>query len=329
MFSFPGLPQLDTKLVLWSLKAVQVATALLSLFGKEVVKEIAHRVQAVLEFTASDGAKGSGGRGGLPTLLTHRAYRDAPEPVRRYLQYALREGQPQLKCVCLKQSGYFRFLPGAGAGGSAAAGGEQGGAKAWKRLTGEAWVSVTRPGLVWSATIQLSPFTWVRGFAGYLRGRGSTHWKLCSLFRVDDIEGERSLDTVALLRFLAEAPCYPTALLPSDYLRWDPVDHSTARATITDAGLRASAVFRFNALGQIVGMRTTDSARSVSGGQLSRDPMCFYYRNYQRMGGAHRLRIPTEVEAAWELPSGEYSYAQLEIQDLVCWDTMEMAPHQD
>ena len=40
MFSFPGLPQLDTKLVLWSLKAVQVATALLSLFGKEVVKVI-------------------------------------------------------------------------------------------------------------------------------------------------------------------------------------------------------------------------------------------------------------------------------------------------
>ena len=59
-------------------------------------QEIAHRVQAVLEFTASDGAKGSGS-GGLPTLLTHRAYRDAPEPVRRYLQYALREGQPQLK----------------------------------------------------------------------------------------------------------------------------------------------------------------------------------------------------------------------------------------
>jgi hypothetical protein len=35
------------------------------------------------------------------------------------------------------------------------------------------------------------------------------------------------------------------------------------------------------------------------------------------------------LQAAWELQSGEYSYAQLEVQDLVCWDTMEMPSHQD
>ncbi len=97
--------------------------------------------------------------------------------------------------MCIKQSGYFRFLPTAGAADSP---------KAWKKLRGETYVSLARPGMLWSATIQLSPFTWVRGFASYLRGHGSTQWKLCSLFRVDDIvEGERSLDTVALLRFLA------------------------------------------------------------------------------------------------------------------------------
>lgn len=88
------------------------------------------------------------------------------------------------------------------AAGGGAAGAEA--AKDWKKLSGEAYVSVNRPGLVWSATIQLSPLTWVRGFAGYLRGRGSTRWKRVSLFRgVEDVEGERALGTVALLRFLA------------------------------------------------------------------------------------------------------------------------------
>lgn len=335
---------LNHKLFLWSVKAVQLATSLLSLFGKEAVrilcavvwpfiawpvnyyqigKEIAHRVQAVLEFTAADALRDSGGVPS-PSVITSDAYKDAPEPVRKYLEYALGEEQPNIKCVRLKQSGYFRFLPTTP--GSSASPGDP---TAWKKLSGEAYVSVGRPGLAWSATIQLSPFSWVRGFAGYLRGRGSTHWKLCSLFSVEDIEGEKALDTVALLRFLAEAPCYPMALVPSPYLRWEAVDSKSARAIITDCGLRASAVFRFNALGQIVGMRTTDSARSTGGGKLSRDPMCAYYRHYATMGGHHRLMVPTEVEAAWELASGEYSYAEIEVKDLVCWDSMEMRPHQD
>lgn len=33
-------------------------------------------------------------------------------------------------------------------------------------------------------------------------------------------------------------------------------------------------------------------------------------------------------QAAWELPGGEYSYAQLEIRDVVCWDSMEMPHHE-
>lgn len=124
------------------------------------------------------------------------------------------------RCLLIKQSGYFRFLPqGAAAGGipaaapaaataGAGAGGApaEGGAKAWKKLSGEAYVSVGRPGLVWSATIGLGPLAWVRGFAGYLRGRGSTRWKRVSLFRgVEELEGERSLGTLALLRFLVGA----------------------------------------------------------------------------------------------------------------------------
>lgn len=55
-------------------------------------------------------------------------------------------------------------------------------------------------------------------------------------------------------------------------------------------------MFRFNAVGQIVGMRTTDTVRSMSDGAVSRDPYCCYYRNYATMGGSHALRIPTEVE---------------------------------
>lgn len=63
-----------------------------------------------------------------------------------------------------------------------------------------------------------------------------------------------------------------------------------------DAGLRTSAVFRFNALGQIVGMRTTDAPVTPEPGAApGRGNYVCYYRNYAQLG-RHGLRIPTEVE---------------------------------
>lgn len=62
------------------------------------LQEIAHRVQAVLEFTAADALRDSGGFPS-PSVITSDAYKDAPEPVRKYLEYALGEEQPNIKCV--------------------------------------------------------------------------------------------------------------------------------------------------------------------------------------------------------------------------------------
>lgn len=39
---------------------------------------------------------------------------------------------------------------------------------------------------------------------------------------------------------------------------------------------------------------------------------------------------PIPLQAAWELPGGEYSFAQLEVEELSCWDTLEMpGGHED
>lgn len=35
------------------------------------------------------------------------------------------------------------------------------------------------PGYVLSATVQLGPLSWVRGFVSFLQGCGSSQWKLC------------------------------------------------------------------------------------------------------------------------------------------------------
>lgn len=95
---------------------------------------------------------------------------------------------------------------------------------------------------------------------------------------------------------------------PAGCLCWIPTAIECCCYRCADAGLTASAVFRFNALGQIVGMRTTDARSSAgagassSGGAEAGDLVC-YYRHYAVMGGHHPMRVPTEVEVGAALPA--------------------------
>lgn len=105
---------LNASVVALVLRLMGLATSLLALLGREsfrlltwplvapllgltaryqLARDIAERVSAVLELTAADSVRAAAGaRLGGPG-----AARDAPEPVRRYLEYALREGTPPLK----------------------------------------------------------------------------------------------------------------------------------------------------------------------------------------------------------------------------------------
>ena len=106
---------------------------------------------------------------------------------------------PHVACrlAHIKFLGHFRFLPGTASNAGAG----------WHKLTAEAYITAAgSPAFVWSATVALTPLSWVRGYASYLRGAGSMHWKLCSPFRVRDLEAaalQPALDQSALTAFLA------------------------------------------------------------------------------------------------------------------------------
>ena len=60
------------------------------------------------------------------------------------------------------------------------------------------------------------------------------HAALLGLVTLADIRGTSEVAQGELLRFLAEAAWYPTALLPSQGVRWEALDGISARATLTD-----------------------------------------------------------------------------------------------
>lgn len=49
-----------------------------------------------------------------------------------------------------------------------------------------------------------------------------------------EIDFVKELDQDMLMRFIGNSPLFPTALLPSDYVRWEPVDEHSAKLVVHD-----------------------------------------------------------------------------------------------
>ncbi len=73
------------------------------------------------------------------------------------------------------------------------------------------------------------------------------------------------------MRFLAEAACYPTALLPSQGVVWQAVDAHSAIATLADGEVTVSLLFGFNDAGLIESVRA-EARACLLAGQLASLP---------------------------------------------------------
>jgi hypothetical protein len=132
--------------------------------------------------------------------------------------------------------------------------------------------------------------------------------RLASLFPVLDEHGPE-LTQGALLRYLAETPIIPSALLPGGPIEWYPLDDLSALAVLSDGDTRVSAVFHFGTDGEVTRVEA-ERFMSVEGGYELR-PWEGRYSNYRLLDG---VRIPTELEVSWLLDTGEFTYARFTVQ---------------
>lgn len=210
-----------------------------------------------------------------------------PPPVARYLALAIPEGHPRIHRARVEWSGEFQATPGRG----------------WSPFTATQRFAAEPPGFVWDAKIRMPPGppVWVRD--GYAAGEGSMRGAILGVVPVVDEGGTPEMAASALVRWLGEAVWFPTALLPSDAVRWEPVDDHTARATVVDGAVRVSADFRFAPTGDVVAM-TALRYRDVDGTGVP-TPFEGRYGRWTRMEG---VWIPRQAEAAWILPEGRRPY---------------------
>ncbi len=212
-----------------------------------------------------------------------------PAPVQRYFRAALTDGQAIITAVSIEHAGTFNM--------SATA--EQ-----WKPFTSQQRVVTRRPGFAWDARVMMFPGVPVHVHDGYIAGAGMLHGAVLGLVTVVSMTDTPELARGELMRFFAEAAWYPTALLPSQGVRWEAVDDSSANATLTDGPLTLTLLFRFNAEGLIDTVRAEARGRVVDGKTVTAPWQGRYWRYAMKAG----MRVPEEGEVAWLLPEGEKPY---------------------
>lgn len=212
-----------------------------------------------------------------------------PEPVQRYLAYALREGQRNIRYGVLRQHAEFRHGP----------------ERPWFSVKAAEVISGMEPAFVWDAVLRHNKAWWRTAKLSYFAGKGSGHIKLYGAVTLQEVEGPET-DVSMLFRFLSELVWVPTGLLPTKTLRWKPIDANTAQAVITDGTTTVTADFHVNEAGQVDRITTKSKYRDLKSGfeQLTFTMECLDYASIEG------VMIPMRVNFVWNLPSGDFTYGK-------------------
>jgi hypothetical protein len=157
---------------------------------------------------------------------------------------------------------------------------------------------------MWDARISMWPGAAMRVVDSFVAGRGLLQAKLAGLFTIADIRGGGEIARGEFMRWFAETPWYPTALLPSQGVRWQAVDEHSAHATVVDGPITLQLLFRFDAAGLIASFRA-EARGSVVDGKMVMAPWEGRWSNYQVCMG---MTLPFTGEVAWMRPEGRRPY---------------------
>jgi hypothetical protein len=222
-----------------------------------------------------------------------------PAPVRRYFYTVLKDGQPMVSGVRVRHMGTFNMGEGT--------------EDNWKPFTSDQVVVTRRPGFDWNGRVAMMPGLPIKVHDSYGAGEGVLNASLLGLFTVVDMRGMGDVAEDELMRFFAEAAWYPTALLPSQGVRWEAAGDRSSYATLEEGGHTVRMLFTFDERGLIDTVSAEARGRAV-GGEIVPTPWHGRFWNYQQRGG---ILVPVDGEVAWLPPEGEKPYWRGHITEIV------------
>jgi hypothetical protein len=282
------------------LTAVLVLAAVgVSVYGSKRWTDTARALRRKVSAARTDGKSLTS----FPVGFDARELEELPAPVQRYFVAVMKEGQPVVTALTIEMAGTFNMSTTA---------------ERWKPFTSRQRVATHRPGFLWDAQVSIMPGLMVRVIDSYIAGAGLLHAAILGLFTVAQTSGGGEVARGEFMRFLAEAAWYPTALLPSQGVRWEAVDERSAHATIADGPLTLTLLFRFNQVGLIDSVHA-DARGAIVGDKVVMMPWECNLSNYEVRNG---MTVPMTGEASWVRPEGRRPYFRGTVTSL----TYEFAP---
>lgn len=216
-----------------------------------------------------------------------------PVCVQKWLEQSQIIGKERVSTVRLKQTGQMR-LKNEGA---------------WLPFEAVQYFRTDEPGFIWKAKIKAAPLVNIVGRDQYVDGHGNMLIKLLSFLKISDASG-KEIDQGSMMRYFAELQWFPMAAL-SDYIVWEEIDDNSAKGTMTYQGVTASAVFTFNAKGE---MTDFEGQRYMeSNGQYSLETWGGATKEFKEFKG---LRIGNKGEVSWRLKPGDFTWLKWEITEI-------------
>ena len=228
------------------------------------------------------------------SIVTKEMLTGFPVTVQAWLMNSGVVGRKRVETVRLKQKGSMRSKPGE---------------DNWSSMSAEQYFTIGEPSFIWKANMEMMPGISIQARDKYADGKGEMKIKFLSLIPIANRSGSQ-IDQGTLQRWLAEICWFPTAAL-SPYIKWEPIDDESARATMTYRGVTGSAIFHFDAKGDITAC-TADRFMS-SGSKMSLEKWEVKTIEYRELNG---IRIPVKSEATWKLKTGNFTWLKVEVTEI-------------
>ena len=141
------------------------------------------------------------------------------------------------------------------------------------------------------------------GLDSYANGTGSMKGVLAKGIRLFDQRGEK-MNRACLATWLAECLMVPHAAL-QDFVQWEAIDATRAKATICWQGISASGVFCFAENGELLEFYTDDRAAIDMQGKETKARWSALFLDYHMVNG---LLQPQVIQSIWHYTEGDLVY---------------------
>ena len=141
------------------------------------------------------------------------------------------------------------------------------------------------------------------GFDSYNDGVGSMKGNIAKLITLFDQRGQE-MDKACLVTYLAESLMLPSAAL-QDFISWEEIDDTHAKATINYYGISASGIFTFDEDGLWLSFKTSDRVATSMDGSKREAEWSAIIEDYQVVSGILQPRV---VKSIWHYSEGDFVY---------------------